>query len=218
MDASPADQPTATDDPPRRRRSRRTWWFGGGVVLAVVLVIVIVAVVRASGGTTGPGNQVFTHFPSAGCALITKKTADTYAPGTTCRLGLDDTSGDSILRGANWLPQQVGDGPISAALSVNLVIYTGPSADSDADKWVQNDCQEWVGLPDTRSIDGIGDRACFLYATKYGTAANINVRTRNVVIEVRYGPPSTGPGPAFSEQQGERAVRTMVADVISQLS
>ncbi|HEY4460013.1 MAG TPA: hypothetical protein VGN81_37225 [Pseudonocardiaceae bacterium] len=217
MDALPADQPTVTDDPPSRRRSRRVWWLGGGAVLAVVLAVVIVLVVRAP---DGPANQDFTHFPSAGCALITKATADAYAPGTTCQVGLDDRSSDTILLDANWLPPQHGSGPISAVLSVDLLVATGALGDSYADKWVSNHCQEWVGVPglNTRSVKGIGDRACFLYSTKYGTVAAMNVRTRNVAIEVNYGPPGNGSAPAFSEQQGEQAVQTMVAEVIRQLS
>ena len=108
------------------------------MALAVVLAVGTVLVVRASSGTAGPSEPDFTHFPSAGCALITKATADTYAPGITCQVAQDHRSSDSTLIGVNWLPPRVGDGPTSAVLSVNLVIFTGTPADSDAAKWVGN--------------------------------------------------------------------------------
>jgi hypothetical protein len=128
--------------------------------------------------------------------------------------------GDWTTLDVMWVPPHVGQTPYSAVLSIDLSIITGTDADSVADKRILTDCQEWDGVPDLhpRSIDGLGDRACFLHTTKYGITANIDVRTRNVVIEVSYGPPATGSAPALSEQQGEQAVRTMVAEVLRQLS
>ncbi|HEX4221977.1 MAG TPA: hypothetical protein VHZ97_06435, partial [Pseudonocardiaceae bacterium] len=120
--------------------------------------------------------------------------------------------GDWTTLDVTWVPPHLGQTPYSDVLSIDLSIITGTDADGVR---TLDDCQEWDGVPDLhpRSIDGLGDRACFLH-TKYGITANIDVRTRNVVIEVSYGPPATGSAPALSEQQGEHAVRTMVAEVL----
>ena len=102
------------------------------MLAAAVLTVVIVVVARASSGTTGLGEPDFTHFPSTDCALITKATG--YSPRTTCQVAPDGASGNPMVPGANWLPKQAGNGPISAMLSGNLVINSGMLADGDADK------------------------------------------------------------------------------------
>ncbi|MEV4135649.1 hypothetical protein AB0J72_26170 [Dactylosporangium sp. NPDC049742] len=192
------------------RAVNRTW-----VVVAALWSVIVGVAVVGSRGVVWPWTPTATRTDSA-CSALDAAGLDPYWPANSRRLlhQESDPMSHGVRTRCDWFRRDdEPGGPVAPFLGLtgSVTRYDGEATRSSIAVAVDRFASDRIGLPEPRTLRGIGDEA---FVSAFGTGVRIFARRANVVVTVDILRYDGGVGAG----QAEEAARALAAAMLGGVS